>query len=64
QDGLAASALRLPVFRAGGADRLKRVTLLVDTAGVVRHVQAPVVDPAQSVDDVLEVVRELSSARA
>lgn len=59
QDGLAASALRLPMFRAGGADRLKRVTLLVDPEGAVRFVQAPVVDPAQSVDDVLALVREL-----
>jgi len=61
QDGLAASALRLPVFRAGGSDRLKRVTLLVDPAGVVRHVQAPVTDPAQSVDDALDAVRRLST---
>lgn len=61
QDGLAASALRLPVFRAGGADRLKRVTLLVDPLGVVRYVQAPVTDPAQSVDDMLEVVRRLAA---
>ncbi|GAB6936902.1 winged helix-turn-helix transcriptional regulator [Isoptericola variabilis] len=61
QDGLAASALRLPVFRAGGSDRLKRVTLVVDPAGVVRHVQAPVTDPAQSVDDVLALVRELAA---
>ncbi|MFE5336781.1 winged helix-turn-helix transcriptional regulator [Isoptericola sp. NPDC056573] len=61
QDGLAASALRLPVFRAGGSDRLKRVTLLVDPSGVVRHVQAPVTDPAQSVDDVLDLVRELAA---
>jgi DNA-binding HxlR family transcriptional regulator/peroxiredoxin len=60
QDGLAASALRLPVFRAGGADRLKRVTLLVDPEGVVRHIQAPVTDPAQSVDDVLALVRDLA----
>lgn len=59
QDGLAASALRLPMFRAGGVDRLKRVTLLVDPEGAVRFVQAPVVDPAQSVEDVLAIVREL-----
>ncbi|GAA1721719.1 hypothetical protein GCM10009809_16750 [Isoptericola hypogeus] len=62
QDGLAASALRLPVFRAGGSDRLKRVTLLVDPVGVVRGVQAPVTDPAQSVDDALADVRRLAAA--
>ncbi|MCA5891805.1 winged helix-turn-helix transcriptional regulator [Isoptericola sp. NEAU-Y5] len=61
QDGLASSALRLPVFRAGGSDRLKRVTLLVDPEGVVRHLQAPVTDPAQSVDDALDVVRRLAT---
>jgi peroxiredoxin/DNA-binding HxlR family transcriptional regulator len=61
QDGLAASALRLPVFRAGGSDRLKRVTLLVDPEGTVRHVQAPVTDPAQSVDDALDRVRSLAA---
>jgi DNA-binding HxlR family transcriptional regulator/peroxiredoxin len=61
QDGLAASALRLPVFRAGGSDRLKRVTLLVDPAGLVRAVQAPVTDPAQSVDDMLAQVRRLAA---
>lgn len=48
------------MFRAGGADRLKRVTLLVDPEGVVRHIQAPVTDPAQSVDDVLALVRDLA----
>lgn len=63
QDGLAASALRLPVFRAGGSDRLKRVTLLVDPHGVVRRVQAPVTDPAQSVDDALDGVRHLAAAQ-
>lgn len=57
QDGRAASALRLPVFRAGGADRLKRVSVLLDPAGTIRHVQAPVTDPAGSVDEMLDVVR-------
>ncbi|MEI7056956.1 winged helix-turn-helix transcriptional regulator [Nocardioides sp. CCNWLW239] len=55
-DGRAASALRLPVFRAGGSDRLKRTTLLVDPEGIVAHVQAPVTDPAGSVDEMVEVV--------
>ncbi|MEV0891117.1 winged helix-turn-helix transcriptional regulator [Promicromonospora sp. MEB111] len=57
QDGLAASALRLPVFRAAGTDRLKRTTLLIAPDGTVRRVQAPVTDPAGSVDDMLDAVR-------
>lgn len=58
QDTLAASALRLPVFRAGGSDRLKRSTLLISPDGVVRRIQAPVTDPAGSVDEMLAAVRE------
>jgi DNA-binding HxlR family transcriptional regulator/peroxiredoxin len=61
QDGVAASALRLPVFRAGGADRLKRVSLLVAPGGQVRHVQAPVTDPAASVDDMLDRLRTVGA---
>ncbi|MFD7077368.1 winged helix-turn-helix transcriptional regulator [Nocardioides sp. NPDC059952] len=61
-DGVAAGAYRLPVFRAGGADRLKRVSLLLDPAGVVRHVQAPITDPGGSVEDMLTVLRERTSA--
>jgi peroxiredoxin len=53
QDGLAAAALRLPVFRAGGADRLKRTTLLIAPDGTVRRVQSPVTDPAGSVEEML-----------
>lgn len=60
-DGIAASAYRLPVFRAGGAGRLKRVSLLLDPAGGVRHVQAPITDPAGSVEEMLTVLRERTS---
>ncbi|MGH3351683.1 MAG: winged helix-turn-helix transcriptional regulator [Nocardioides sp.] len=63
-DGIAASAYRLPVFRAGGADRLKRVSLLLDPAGAVRHVQAAITDPAGSVEDMLTVLRERTSVGA
>lgn len=63
QDGLAASALRLPVFRAGGADRLKRTTLLIAPDGTVREVQAPVTDPAGSVEEMLTAVRSHEPAR-
>jgi len=54
-----AGALRLPTFRAGGVDRLKRVTLVVDPAGVVRAVQAPVTDPAGSAVEMLGMLDEL-----
>lgn len=53
QDARAATALRLPVFRVGGLDRLKRATILVDQDGVVRHVQAPVTDIPGSVREML-----------
>ncbi|PVG81345.1 HxlR family transcriptional regulator [Nocardioides gansuensis] len=56
QDGRAATTLRLPVFRTAGVDRLKRVSLLVGEDGVVRHVQAPVTDPAAAVDEMLALV--------
>ncbi|MFC7487378.1 winged helix-turn-helix transcriptional regulator [Knoellia sp. CPCC 206453] len=56
EDVALAGALRLPTFRAGGVDRLKRVTLVVDPAGVVRAVQAPVTDPAGSAVEMLGVL--------
>ncbi|MEU9393435.1 winged helix-turn-helix transcriptional regulator [Streptomyces sp. NPDC048324] len=51
------AALRLPTFRAAGAGRLKRLTLVVDRARVVRHVQYPVTDIAGSVAAALTAVR-------
>ncbi|NES13148.1 MULTISPECIES: winged helix-turn-helix transcriptional regulator [Micromonospora] len=57
QDGRLAAGLLLPTFRAGGVDRLKRLTLLVDPRAVVRAVQFPVTDPAGSVDEMLDEVR-------
>ncbi|MBB4737719.1 DNA-binding HxlR family transcriptional regulator/peroxiredoxin [Actinoplanes octamycinicus] len=57
-DGRLAAALRLPTFRAGGADRLKRLTMLVDPAGTIREVQFPVTDPAASVDAMLLAVTD------
>ncbi|HET7386762.1 MAG TPA: winged helix-turn-helix transcriptional regulator [Nocardioidaceae bacterium] len=56
-----ATALRLPLFRAGGADRLKRCSLLLDATGVVRHIQVPISDPAGSVDEMLAALREWRS---
>ncbi|MEO3771131.1 winged helix-turn-helix transcriptional regulator [Micromonospora sp. B9E7] len=58
QDGRLAAGLLLPVFRAGGMSRFKRLTLLVDPTAVVRAVQFPVTDPAGSVDEMLTLVRE------
>ncbi|MEV6347650.1 winged helix-turn-helix transcriptional regulator [Actinoplanes sp. NPDC051851] len=60
-DGRLAAALRLPTFRAGGADRLKRLTMLVDPGGVIREVQFPVTDPAASVGEMLTVVERCST---
>lgn len=51
------AALRLPTFRAGGADRMKRLTMVVDQDRVIRHVQYPVPDPAGSVLETLAFVR-------
>ncbi|WP_328416797.1 winged helix-turn-helix transcriptional regulator [Micromonospora sp. NBC_00389] len=58
QDGRLAAGLLLPTFRAGGVSRFKRLTLLVDPSAVVRAVQFPVTDPAGSVDEMLDLVRE------
>ena len=57
QEGDLAAALRLPMFRTAGVERLKRQSLLVGPDRVVRHVQAPVTDPAGSVDEMLAVVQ-------
>jgi DNA-binding HxlR family transcriptional regulator/peroxiredoxin len=45
-----AAALRLPTFRAGGYERLKRVVLVVGPDRVVRAVRYPVTDIADVVD--------------
>ena len=51
-----AAALRLPSFRAAGADRLKRATLIVDSSRTIRGTLYPVPDPAASVDEALRIV--------
>lgn len=45
-----AAALRLPTFRAGGYERLKRVVLVVGADRVVQAVRYPVTDIADAVD--------------
>ncbi|MEU8421192.1 winged helix-turn-helix transcriptional regulator [Micromonospora sp. NPDC048835] len=57
-DGRLGAGLSLPVFRAGGVTRFKRLTLLLDPTAVVRAVQFPVTDPAGSVQEMLTLVRE------
>jgi DNA-binding HxlR family transcriptional regulator/peroxiredoxin len=58
-----AAALRLPTFRAAGADRLKRLTLVADPDRVVRAVLYPVSDPAACPDEALAVLDELIQRR-
>ncbi|MEV4635953.1 winged helix-turn-helix transcriptional regulator [Actinoplanes sp. NPDC049548] len=59
QDERLAASLRLPTFRAGGADRFKRLTLFVDATTTIRAVQFPVTDPAGSVTEMLRLVKGL-----
>lgn|GEM_PF-275771 len=62
QHGRLAAGLLLPTFRAGGVDRFKRLSLLVDANAVVRSVQFPIRDPAGSVAEMLDLVRQMSKA--
>ncbi|MEU4780290.1 winged helix-turn-helix transcriptional regulator [Micromonospora sp. NPDC023633] len=62
QDGRLAAGLSLPMFRAGGVERFKRLTLLVGPDAVVRAVQFPVTDPAGSVDEMLALVRRRAAS--
>lgn len=57
------AALRLPTFRAAGASRLKRLTLIVDRNRVVRATQYPVTDIAGSVEATLATVRNLTGRK-
>lgn len=59
QDVKLAASLRLPTFRVAGADRFKRLTLLVDPAATIRKVQFPITDPAASVSEMLHEARAL-----
>lgn len=62
QDSRLAAALRLPAFRASGQLRLKRLTLLVDPDRTIRAVQFPILDPAGSVDDALNLLAEFADS--
>ncbi|MFI5911854.1 winged helix-turn-helix transcriptional regulator [Dactylosporangium sp. NPDC051541] len=59
QDGRLAAGLLLPTFRAGGVERLKRLSLLVDPLGVIRAVQFPITDPAGSVAEMFGLLKSL-----
>lgn len=62
EDLLLTAALRLPTFRASGVDRLKRLTMIIDSDRTIRAVQFPVKDPAQAVDQALRLVNQLRAA--
>jgi DNA-binding HxlR family transcriptional regulator/peroxiredoxin len=64
QDGRLAAGLFLPTFRAGGLERFKRLSLLVDPDAVIRSVQFPIPDPAGSVAEMLQELRQRSTAGA
>lgn len=51
-----ARALRLPTFRADGAERIRRLTLVIDE-GRITHVFYPVFPPDRSAADVLAWLR-------
>lgn len=60
-----AAALRLPTFRAGGVDRLKRLTLIIQNRDRrVRHVLFPVIDPIGTVADALAALSSLTATRS
>lgn len=61
QNGRLAAGLCLPTFRAGGVERFKRLSLLVDPGAVIRAVQFPICDPAGSVAEMLHRIRQLFS---
>ncbi|MGV9456442.1 winged helix-turn-helix transcriptional regulator [Streptomyces sp. NPDC003635] len=56
-----AAALRLPVFRAGQALRLKRAVLVVDRERVIRQARFPVTDIPEAVREALAVVRRVAA---
>ena len=58
-----AAALRLPTFRAGGRDHLKRLTLIVAADRTIRHVLYPIPDPVASVEHALGLLDRSSAMR-
>lgn len=51
-----AASLRLPTFRAAGADRFKRLMLVVDADRIVRAARYPITDPAGCADEALAIL--------
>lgn len=58
-----AAALRLPTFRAGGRDHLKRLTLIVDREREIHHVLYPITDPVASVERALALLTRMRRPR-
>jgi DNA-binding HxlR family transcriptional regulator/peroxiredoxin len=58
-----AAGLRLPTFRAGGRDHLKRLTLIVGADRTIRHVLYPIPDPVASVEQALVLLDRLGVRR-
>jgi DNA-binding HxlR family transcriptional regulator/peroxiredoxin len=57
QDLMLATSLRLPTFRAGGVDRLKRLTLIIDRRErTILQVLYPVSDPVGAIEDSLALL--------
>jgi len=59
-----AAALRLPTFRAGGRDHLKRLTLIVAADRKIRRVVYPIADPVDSVDQALKFLDDIAARPA
>lgn len=57
-----AAALRLPTFRGAGRPRLKRLILVVDRQGTVRHTLFPVDDIPRAVDEALGLAASTAAA--
>jgi DNA-binding HxlR family transcriptional regulator/peroxiredoxin len=59
EDLLLTAALRLPTFRAAGVDRLKRLTMIIDSERTIRAVLFPVTDPVSTVDEAIDLAERL-----
>lgn len=56
EDLLLTAALRLPTFRAAGVDRLKRLTMIIDSERTIRAVFFPVTDPVRTADEAMYTI--------
>lgn len=58
-----AAALRLPTFRVGGRDHLKRLTLIVSRDREIHQVLYPILEPVASVGQALRLLERASGTR-